>query len=157
MSQNDDNDVPQGATPVAGSDASAGASEDSSPAASGGADEAFPPEPFERHADSDTIVDNIVGVLRTIYDPEIPVNIVDLGLIYGCDVTEDEEGEGKRVDVTMTLTAPGCGMGQVLKGDVEQKIGKLAGVSQFYVDLVFDPPWSMERMSEEAKLELGFE
>jgi len=98
-----------------------------------------------------------MALLRTCYDPEIPVNIVDLGLIYGCDVVGDEDSDGIRVDVTMTLTAPGCGMGQVLKSDIEQKIGRLKGVSVTNVELVFDPPWSMERMTEEARLELGFE
>lgn len=92
--------------------------------------------------------------LRTCYDPEIPVNIVDLGLIYGCEVSNN--GTGKRVDITMTLTAPGCGMGQVLKDDVEYKVANLPGVSSAHVELVFDPPWSPDRMSEEAQLELGF-
>ena len=101
--------------------------------------------------------DRVMALLRTCYDPEIPVNIVDLGLIYGCDVVSDEDSDGIRVDVTMTLTAPGCGMGQVLKSDIEQKIGRLKGVSVTNVELVFDPPWSMERMTEEARLELGFE
>ncbi len=99
--------------------------------------------------------DRVLEVLATCYDPEIPVNIVDLGLIYGCDVVETETG-GVRVDVQMTLTAPGCGMGQVLKDDVERKLSRLPGVDETEVELVFDPPWSMERMSEEARLELGF-
>jgi probable FeS assembly SUF system protein SufT len=92
--------------------------------------------------------------LRTCYDPEIPVNIVDLGLIYGLQI--DDVDDGKRVKVTMTLTAPGCGMGQVLKDDVEAKVRALPGVIDAEVDLTFDPPWGPDRMSEEAQLELGF-
>ncbi|MCS6862501.1 MAG: putative Fe-S cluster assembly protein SufT [Abditibacteriales bacterium] len=92
--------------------------------------------------------------LRTCYDPEIPVNIVDLGLVYGCEVTPLPEG-GHRVAVTMTLTAPGCGMGDVLKADAERKIARLPGVKEVHVELVIDPPWSPERMSEVAKLQLG--
>lgn len=93
--------------------------------------------------------------LRTCFDPEIPVNIVDLGLIYGLAV-EDVAGDGKLVKVTMTLTAPGCGMGQVLKDDVESKVRGVPGVVDAQVELTFDPPWGPDRMTEEAQLELGF-
>jgi len=105
----------------------------------------------------DTEIDEerVLEVLTSCYDPEIPVNIVDLGLIYGCDVLDQEDGS-VRIDVQMTLTAPGCGMGQVLKDDVERRLNRLPGVSVTEVELVFDPPWSMERMTEEARLELGF-
>lgn len=105
----------------------------------------------------DTEIDEerVLEVLTSCYDPEIPVNIVDLGLIYGCDVLDQEDGS-VRIDVQMTLTAPGCGMGQVLKDDVERRLSRLPGVSVTEVELVFDPPWSMERMTEEARLELGF-
>lgn len=96
----------------------------------------------------------IYEVLRSCYDPEIPVNIVELGLIYGCSLTE-AGGGGQTVDVLMTLTAPGCGMGQVLKDDVERKISNLHGVDQVNVELTFDPPWGPERMSDEARLTLG--
>lgn len=92
--------------------------------------------------------------LRTCFDPEIPVNIVDLGLIYGLQI--DDADAGKLVKVTMTLTAPGCGMGQVLKDDVESKVRALPGVIDASVDLTFDPPWDPSRMTEEAQLELGF-
>ncbi len=105
--------------------------------------------------DAEIDEDRVLEVLTSCYDPEIPVNIVDLGLIYGCDVVELEDGS-VRIDVQMTLTAPGCGMGQVLKDDVERRLIRLPGVSATEVELVFDPPWSMERMSEEARLELGF-
>jgi len=99
---------------------------------------------------------NIWAQLRTIFDPEIPVNIVDLGLIYGLSVKDQVDEPGKAVEVTMTLTAPGCGMGQVLKDDVESKVKGVAGVSSAKVELTFDPPWGPDRMSEEAQLELGF-
>ncbi len=92
--------------------------------------------------------------LKTCYDPEIPVNIVDLGLIYGCQISEQASGQ-YHVDIKMTLTAPGCGMGPVLAQDVKQKISALPKVTQVQVDLVFDPPWDRSMMSDVAKLELG--
>ena len=107
----------------------------------------------EGHADAFD-VELVWEQLRTCYDPEIPVNIVELGLIYGVEVSDN--GYGKHVDVKMTLTAPGCGMGQVLKDDVEYKVSNLPGVASSLVEIVFDPPWTPEKMSEEAQLELGF-
>jgi len=94
--------------------------------------------------------------LKTVYDPEIPVNIVDLGLIYSCEITAQELG-GKKIDVKMSMTAPGCGMGNVLKADVEGKLARLPEVKEVHVEVVFDPPWSPARMSEAAKLQLGFD
>ena len=94
--------------------------------------------------------------LKTVFDPEIPVNIVDLGLIYACDITQHELG-GKKLDVKMSMTAPGCGMGNVLKADVEGKLGRIPEVKAVNVEVVFDPPWSPARMSEAAKLQLGFD
>lgn len=94
--------------------------------------------------------------LRTVYDPEIPVNIVDLGLIYSCVINPLEQG-GRRIDVQMSMTAPGCGMGNVLKADVESKLGRLPEVKDVHVEVVFDPPWNPSRMSEAAKLQLGFD
>lgn len=94
--------------------------------------------------------------LKTVFDPEIPVNIVDLGLIYSCTITPDEAG-GKKIDVNMSMTAPGCGMGNVLKADVESKLGRLPEVKAVNVQVVFDPPWNASRMSEAAKLQLGFD
>jgi probable FeS assembly SUF system protein SufT len=94
--------------------------------------------------------------LKTVYDPEIPVNIVDLGLIYSCEITAQEQG-GKKIDVKMSMTAPGCGMGNVLKADVEGKLARLPEVKEVHVEVVFDPPWSPARMSEAAKLQLGFD
>jgi len=93
--------------------------------------------------------------LKTCFDPEIPVNIVDLGLVYHCQVTPLPEGDNK-VDVKFTLTAPGCGMGQVLKADMESKILSLSGVKDVDVEVVFDPVWDPSKMSDAAKLQLGF-
>jgi probable FeS assembly SUF system protein SufT len=96
-------------------------------------------------------------ILKTVYDPEIPVNIVDLGLIYSCKITSVSEGDnGKRVDIQMSMTAPGCGMGNVLKADVESRLARLPSVKAVNVEVVFDPPWDMSRMSEAARLQLGF-
>ena len=92
--------------------------------------------------------------LKTIYDPEIPVNIVELGLVYLCQVTPLPDG-GSKVKVQMTLTAPGCGMGDVLRRDAEAKIRGLPGVKEVDVEVVMDPPWDHSRMSEAAKLQLG--
>jgi probable FeS assembly SUF system protein SufT len=94
--------------------------------------------------------------LRTVFDPEIPVNIVDLGLIYSCDITA-LENSGKKIDVKMSMTAPGCGMGNVLKSDVESKLSRLPEVNEVNVLVVFDPPWHPGLMSEAAKLQLGFD
>ncbi len=94
--------------------------------------------------------------LKTVFDPEIPVNIVELGLIYDCDISDLEQG-GKRIDIEMSLTAPGCGMSDVLKADVECKLSRLPEVKEVHVDVVFNPPWTPARMSEAAKLQLGFD
>jgi len=93
--------------------------------------------------------------LKTVYDPEIPVNIVDLGLIYSCDITPLDDG--RNIDVKMSMTAPGCGMGNVLKADVENKLSRLPEVKRVNVQVVFDPPWHPGLMSEAAKLQLGFD
>jgi len=92
--------------------------------------------------------------MRTCYDPEIPINIVDLGLVYECNVTPLADG-GNRVDVRMTLTAPGCGMGEFLAEDVRSKLRQVPNVSEVNVDLTFDPPWSQDMMTEAARLETG--
>jgi probable FeS assembly SUF system protein SufT len=92
--------------------------------------------------------------LRMCFDPEIPVNIVDLGLVYHCQATP-MPGGGHRVAVKFTLTAPGCGMGAVLQADIESKILSLPGVEDVEVEVVFDPPWTQDMMSDVAKLELG--
>lgn len=93
-------------------------------------------------------------VLKTCYDPEIPIDIVELGLVYECKVTPDGP-DRNAVYVKMTLTAPGCGMGPVLQSDVETKVKALPGVSAATVEVVFDPPWDREMMSEAARLQLG--
>ena len=92
--------------------------------------------------------------LRTVYDPEIPVNIVDLGLVYRCDIVQRPEG-GHRVDIDMTMTAPGCGMGEYLKQDVEEKLRQVPGVADVQVNIVWEPLWDRDMMSEAAKLQLG--
>lgn len=91
--------------------------------------------------------------LRTCYDPEIPIDIVELGLIYNCSVTPVEAGN--QVDITMTLTAPGCGIGEFLAADVRSKISSLPNVTQVNVELTFDPPWNQTMMSEAARLQTG--
>ena len=93
----------------------------------------------------------IVQVLKGIYDPEIPVNIYDLGLIYEINVDEYDN-----VDITMTLTAPACPMADVILSEVNDKVKAIKAVRKVVVNLVFDPPWSKEMMSQEALLELGF-
>jgi len=91
--------------------------------------------------------------MRTCYDPEIPVNIVDLGLVYSCEVAA--EPDGRVVSIEMTLTAPGCGMGEVLVQDVREKVETIPTVTRADVELVFDPPWNQTMMSEAARLQTG--
>ena len=98
--------------------------------------------------------EDVIEVLRQCYDPEIPVNIVDLGLVYLCELT-DGDGGRKNVKIKMTLTAPGCGMGPVLAGDVKHKVEAVPGVKTAEVEVVFDPVWDRTMMSEAAKLQLG--
>lgn len=95
--------------------------------------------------------DRIEDVLRTVYDPEIPVNIWELGLVYSVQI-----GDNNNVQVTMTLTAPACPVAGEIIFNVESKIRELEGVGDVHVHLTFDPPWSKDMMSEEAKLELGW-
>jgi probable FeS assembly SUF system protein SufT len=94
--------------------------------------------------------------LKTVYDPEIPVNIVDLGLVYSCVIAPLEYG-GNMVHIKMSMTAPGCGMGNVLKADVDSKLSRLPGVKEVHVEVVFDPAWHPGLMSDAAKLQLGFD
>ncbi|MGH9094091.1 MAG: putative Fe-S cluster assembly protein SufT [Acidimicrobiales bacterium] len=95
----------------------------------------------------------VIDELRGVYDPEIPINVVDLGLIYACDAHQAPGGQ--RVGIKMSMTAPGCGMGDVLKADAEARVATVPGVVEVDVELVWDPPWTMARMSEAARLELG--
>lgn len=106
---------------------------------------------FAAPADGRIHEDQVWEALRTVYDPEIPVDLVNLGLIYRLQIDQQRQ----RVDVEMTLTAPGCGMGPVLVGDVERRVAKVPNVEAVAVNLVFDPPWQREMMSEEAQLETG--
>ena len=93
----------------------------------------------------------ILKMLKTVFDPEIPVNIYDLGLIYGIDVKPDGV-----CDITMTLTASSCPAGDFLVEDIRQKVGSVEGIKEVNVNIVFEPEWNKDMMSEEAKLELGF-
>lgn len=104
---------------------------------------------FEDKGDGLVHEDQIRQALRTIFDPEIPVNLLDLGLIYGVDIN------GKDVIIRMTLTAPTCGMGPVLISDVEYRVAKVPNVNSVKVDLIFDPPWHKDMMTDEAQLETG--
>ena len=99
---------------------------------------------------TETLRANLIAALRTIYDPEIPVNIFDLGLIYLIDI--DPEGN---VAIEMTLTAPGCPVAGTFPGVVEERLSEVPGVNDVHVDLVWEPAWSMDQMPEQAKLELG--
>ncbi len=101
--------------------------------------------------EEDTLDDRLLAALRQIYDPEIPVNIYDLGLIYDCTIDDDQN-----VVVTMTLTTPHCPVAESMPGEVESRISMVEGVKSAKVDLVWDPPWDPSKMTEEAKLELGF-
>jgi probable FeS assembly SUF system protein SufT len=105
-------------------------------------------------ADGPVDQDAVWVQLKTCYDPEIPVDIVELGLIYQLEVEPTDAG-GNRVKVLMTLTAPGCGMGEYLKADVEQKVRSVKNVTDVDVEMTFDPPWDRNRMSDAAKLALG--
>ncbi|WP_409523386.1 putative Fe-S cluster assembly protein SufT [Nitrincola sp. MINF-07-Sa-05] len=106
---------------------------------------------FPEPEDDQIQEEQVWEALRTIYDPEIPVDLVNLGLIYKVSIDQD----AKRVDIQMTLTAPGCGMGPVLVGDVEYRVAKVPNVETVKVELVFDPPWQRDMMSEEAQLATG--
>ncbi len=102
-------------------------------------------------------IEQVWAQLRQCYDPEIPVNIVDLGLIYDVDVADDESGKGKRIAVKMTLTAPGCGMGPTIAADARQRIITLPGVAEADVMVVWDPPWAPTMISAAGKEKLGME
>ncbi|MCC5811477.1 MAG: putative Fe-S cluster assembly protein SufT [Ectothiorhodospiraceae bacterium] len=112
-----------------------------------------PPELPEGATDQD--VEQLVwDQMHTCYDPEIPIDIVELGLVYSCRIIPAEDGQ-RDVEVEMTLTAPGCGMGEILAGDVKHKVELIPTIREARVELVFDPPWNAEMMSEAAKLQTG--
>lgn len=115
-----------------------------------------PPEPIELpdNATDEDIEKLAWQQMRTCFDPEIPVNIVELGLVYSCQISHEDDGS-RRIAVTMTLTAPGCGMGDILVQDVTDKLEMIPTVTEADVELVFDPPWNQSMMSEAARLETG--
>ncbi len=116
------------------------------------------PVPVAVEAQADVKLEDVKGLvwetLKTCYDPEIPVNIVELGLIYVCDVIPVDDEQAK-VSIKMTLTAPGCGMGEAIANEVAEKVLALPRVAEVNVDMVFDPPWTRYHMSEAARLTLG--
>ena len=116
--------------------------------------EPVPPPSIPDDATDEDIEAVIWNQLKTCYDPEIPVNIVDLGLIYRCDVMQRPDGQ-RSVGVDMTLTAPGCGMGEILVQDAQEKIAVIPTIADVRVELVFDPPWNQSMMSDEARLQTG--
>jgi probable FeS assembly SUF system protein SufT len=109
----------------------------------------------EARADGSVDEDLVWMQLRTCYDPEIPINIVDLGLVYECSIAPLPDNAGNRVDVVMTLTAPGCGMGEFLVQDIREKLLQVPNVTDVNVELTFDPPWNQDMMSEAARLQTG--
>jgi len=99
-------------------------------------------------------LEKVMEKLKTVFDPEIPVNVVDLGLIYFCEAYQLADG-GHRVEIKMSMTAPGCGMGDVLKADACRKVQGVPGVTEVDIEIVWEPPWDRSRMSEAAQLQLG--
>jgi len=116
-------------------------------------------EPVERNVSlvgpsAEFSAEKVMDALRTVYDPEIPIDIVELGLVYRCEEVALPDG-GRRIEIDMTMTAPGCGMGDVLREDAMRVVEAVPGVDEVDVQIVFEPPWTMDRISEEARLELG--
>ncbi len=118
-----------------------------------GKEPTLPPE-LPANASDDDVEKLVWRQLRTCFDPEIPINVVDLGLVYDCDIERLDDGR-RKVNVRMTLTAPGCGMGDILVSDVTDKLELIPTVAEADVDLVFDPPWNQTMMSDSARLETG--
>lgn len=115
-----------------------------------------PTNPLDELPENATIEDQVWLQLKSVYDPEIPVNIVDLGLVYKCEVAPDlKDNTGYIVNIEMTLTAPGCGMGPVIASDAKQRILSIPSIKTVEIEIVFDPPWDQSMMSDVAKLELG--
>ena len=118
--------------------------------------ESTEPLQLDEGADDEAVEQLVWQQLRTCFDPEIPINVVDLGLVYSATISPHPVHAGKRlVHVDMTLTAPGCGMGEILVSDVRDKLEMIPTVAEADVDLVFDPPWGRQMMSEAARLETG--
>ncbi len=118
-----------------------------------GQEPVMPPE-LPANASNQDVEAVIWQQMRTCFDPEIPINIVDLGLIYRCDLQNNDDGT-RSVSIDMTLTAPGCGMGEILVDDVKEKVEIIPTIKEANVELVFDPPWHQGMMSEEARLQTG--
>jgi probable FeS assembly SUF system protein SufT len=112
------------------------------------------PPALPENASDDDVEQLVWAQMKTCYDPEIPVNIVDLGLVYACELQKNEQGL-REVAVTMTLTAPGCGMGDIIVEDVRSKIEIIPTVHKVNVELTFEPPWNHHMMTEAARLETG--
>ncbi|HEY9391394.1 MAG TPA: iron-sulfur cluster assembly protein [Mycobacteriales bacterium] len=127
-----------------------------SPADSAALGLADAPSPTAAAADPDRPfdLDDVIAVLKNVFDPEIPINVVDLGLIYRCEAVPLPDGTN-RIEIDMSMTAPGCGMGDILKQDAATAARSVAGVSDVQVELVWDPPWGLERISDAARLQLG--
>ncbi|MBA2709254.1 MAG: SUF system Fe-S cluster assembly protein [Tatlockia sp.] len=105
---------------------------------------------FKKKPDNEALKEAVVVALKGVFDPEIPVNIYDLGLIYDININDDQHAH-----IQMTLTTPGCPVAQTFPGTVERAVNEVEGISDCTVELVWDPPWSQERMTEAARLELG--
>jgi len=115
-----------------------------------------PEAPAATGEGAQSLDERVWDVLRSCYDPEIPVNIVDLGLIYSCRLDPPGPNGRQVANIQMTLTAPGCGMGDILAQDIQKRLEKLPEISDAKVEVVFDPPWNQSMMSEAARLQLGF-
>ena len=113
------------------------------------------PAPVEAGGEAPTTEKLVWNQLKTCYDPEIPHNIVDLGLVYDCKISPVENETNQKVDIKMTLTAPGCGMGEWLRHDVQKKVMSVPGIKECNVDVVFDPPWDRSMMHPALRRELG--
>lgn len=116
--------------------------------------EVFEPPELPPNATDEDVRNLVWDQMRSCYDPEIPINIVELGLVYSCDITTEPDGS-RVASIQMTLTAPGCGMGEVLVADVRDKVEMVPTIKRADVELVFDPPWNKEMMSEAARLQTG--
>lgn len=116
--------------------------------------QATPPLQLPDDADDDDVEALVWSQLRTCFDPEIPIDVVELGLVYVCDVSHRDDGM-RKVEIKMTLTAPGCGMGEILVEDVRSKLELIPTLAEIDVELVFDPPWTQHMMSEAARLQTG--
>ncbi len=116
-----------------------------------GKSEPTPADETEAPSAREALEESVIAALKTVFDPEIPVNIYDLGLIYGISI----DPESAHVDIQMTLTAPGCPVAQTFPGEVERRVMEVPGINSAKVELVWEPPWTRDRMTEAAMLSLG--